>query len=130
MPERYAGAEDLILSLLGGHKEPPPEAKTDAERGQWLAKRFAITKSLLVYALNNFPQLAIISMADILARTNAPAPKKNRGSQVVLDVPDEVVADLRETDDEDRDLYLLVHIPNQILRRQQSRIVLPGEKES
>lgn len=128
---RYADAETLLLSLLAGDKARP-RGMSDQEFSEWVAKRFAITKSALIYALQNVPGLAIVSLADILHRAFYATPNNDddHKPRIVLGVPEYVVTDLTDTDPADRDLYLLVHVPNQALQRQQSSIVLPGENRS
>ena len=79
----------------------------------------------LSYALEKYPErvelVPIEQLVTDSARQNAKRP-----AYVTLAVPDEVVKSLKGGRD-DRDLVLLVRVPQEILERSESLIVLPGE---
>ena len=81
--------------------------------------------SSLTFALEKYPDRVEIATAESLimesARQNAKRP-----AYLKLAVPDEVVKSLRGRQ-ADRDLVLLVRVPREILKRESSPIVLPGE---
>lgn len=90
--------------------EPPPGA-----RGARDALRFALEK---------YPQqVEVVPLEDLVTETARANPK--RPAFVKLALPDEVVRDLRRGGSSGR--LLLVHLPEEVLERAASRIVLPGE---
>jgi len=79
----------------------------------------------LAYALEKYPERVEIVPLDRLVIESARQNPK-RPAYVKLAVPDEVVKSVRGSAPGD-DLVLLVRVPREILERQESRIVLPGE---
>ena len=79
----------------------------------------------LGFALEKYPDrieaLPVERLVLDSARQNAKRP-----AYVKLAVPDDMVKTLRG-DPESRDLVLMVRVPREILDREDSRIVLPGE---
>ena len=79
----------------------------------------------LLFALDKYPEkVEVVPVEQILidsARQN-----EKRPAFVKLAVPDEMVKSVRGKR-EDRDVVLLVRIPSDVLDREDSRIVLPGE---
>jgi hypothetical protein len=82
-------------------------------------------KSALDYALQKYPErVEMIPIRELVlesARRN-----EKRPAYVKLAVPDEVVKGLKGRAEEG-DLVLLVRVPREVLERQTSRIILPGE---
>jgi hypothetical protein len=80
----------------------------------------------LAFALDKYPERVELQTLDELviesARQNAKRP-----AYLKLAVPDEVVKILKGPQHGDRDLLLLVRVPREVLKRAESRIVLPGE---
>ena len=79
----------------------------------------------LRFALEKYPEkIEMVPVERLLvdsARQN-----ERRPAYIKLAVPDEMVKSVRGKR-EDRDVVLLVRIPNEVLDRADSRIVLPGE---
>ncbi|HWM93215.1 MAG TPA: hypothetical protein VN493_20795 [Thermoanaerobaculia bacterium] len=79
----------------------------------------------LTYALEKYPErVELIPLRDLVAESARQNEK--RPAYVKLNVPDEIVKGLRGNPD-DTDLVLVVRVPREILQRQDSLIVLPGE---
>jgi hypothetical protein len=79
----------------------------------------------LAFALEKYPQqVEAVPLRRLLLDSARENPK--RPAYVKLAVPDEVVKSVRGSA-EDGDLVLLVRVPKEVLQRQGSRIVLPGE---
>ncbi len=80
----------------------------------------------LIFALEKYPEkVEAIPLDELVidsARQNAKRP-----AYVKLAVPDEVVKELRGTADRRQRLVFLVSVPQEVLERSESRIVLPGE---
>ena len=82
-------------------------------------------KSSLIYALEKYPErVEMVPLEQLVTESARQNPK--RPAFVKLEVPDEMVKSLRTRGD-DKDLLLLVRVPRQVLERQDSLIVLPGE---
>lgn len=80
----------------------------------------------LAYALEKYPQrVEVVPMRDLLM--DSARAKPQRPAYVKLAVPDEVVKAARGPAADAADLVLLVRVPKDVLERQDSRIVLPGE---
>jgi hypothetical protein len=81
-------------------------------------------KNSLIYALEKYPErVEMVPLEQLVTESARQNPK--RPAYVKLEVPDEMVKTLRGR--EDKDLLLLVRVPKEILERQESLIVLPGE---
>lgn len=81
-------------------------------------------KKSLIYALEKYPErVEMVPLEQLVTESARQNPK--RPAWVKLEVPDEMVKSLRGR--EDKDLLLLVRVPKEILERQESLIVLPGE---
>jgi len=79
----------------------------------------------LTYALESYPEkLEIAPVETLLLETGRQ--NRKRPAYLKLAVPDEVVKALRGTRDQG-DMVLLVRVPEEVLERSESRIVLPGE---
>lgn len=79
----------------------------------------------LTFALDKYPQqVEAVPVRSLLLDSARENPK--RPAYVKLAVPDVVVKSMRGAA-EDGDLVLLVRVPREVLQRQGSRIVLPGE---
>jgi hypothetical protein len=79
----------------------------------------------LTFALDKYPQqVEAVPLRRVLLDSARENPK--RPAYVKLAVPDDLVKSVRGKA-EDGDLVLLVRVPKEILQRQGSRIVLPGE---
>ena len=79
----------------------------------------------LAYALEKYPgRVEIVPIQELV--TDSARKNDKRPAFVKLSVPDEVVKQLRGRP-EDTDLVLLVRVPKEVLQRQGSLIVLPGE---
>ena len=79
----------------------------------------------LAFALEKYPdRIDLLPAQEILMEAARQNPK--RSAYLKLAVPDEMVKSLRGKEQE-RDLILLVRVPKDILNREDSRIVLPGE---
>jgi hypothetical protein len=79
----------------------------------------------LAFALEKYPErVEAIPIQDLVMESARQNDK--RPAFVKLSVPDEVVKQLRGRP-EDTDLVLLVRVPKEVLQRQGSLIVLPGE---
>lgn len=80
----------------------------------------------LTFALEKYPEKVDAIPVDKLlldsARQNAKRP-----AYVKLAVPDDVVKELRGSADRRQRLFFLVSVPQEVLERSESRIVLPGE---
>ena len=80
----------------------------------------------LAYALEKYPErVEIVPIQELI--TESARKNDKRPAFVKLSVPDEVVKQLRGRPGEDTDLVLLVRVPKEVLQRQGSLIVLPGE---
>lgn len=82
----------------------------------------------LAYALEKYPErVEIVPIQELV--TESARKNDKRPAFVKLSVPDEIVKQLRGRPDDarDGDLVLLVRVPKEILKRQDSLIVLPGE---
>jgi hypothetical protein len=83
-------------------------------------------RKALEFALEKYPEKVELMPLEQLviesARQNAKRP-----AYVKLAVPDDVVKGLKGTPRAEQDLVLLVRLPREVLRRSESRIVLPGE---
>jgi hypothetical protein len=79
----------------------------------------------LAYALENHPQrVETVDVRELVMESARQNPK--RPAYLQLAVPDEVVKSVRGRK-ENGDLVLLVRIPKEVLERQDSRIILPGD---
>jgi len=79
----------------------------------------------LAFALEKYPErVEIVPIQELV--TESARKNDKRPAFVKLSVPDEVVKQLRGRPD-DTDLVLLVRVPKEVLQRQGSLIVLPGE---
>ena len=79
----------------------------------------------LSYALEKYPErVELIPLRELVSESARQNEK--RPAYVKLNVPDEIVKGLRGNPD-DTDLVLVVRVPKEILQRQDSLIVLPGE---
>jgi hypothetical protein len=79
----------------------------------------------LFLALQKFPQRVEITPVADLLRDSGRA-NDRRPAYIELAVPDDVVKDLRGSQ-ERADLLFLVRVPRAVIERAESRIVLPGE---
>jgi hypothetical protein len=79
----------------------------------------------LRFALDKYPEKIELVPVEKLVIDSARQNEK-RPAYIKLAVPDEMVKSVRGKRD-DRDVVLLVRIPNEVLDRADSRIVLPGE---
>lgn len=80
----------------------------------------------LAFALEKYPErVEIVPIHELV--TESARKNDKRPAFVKLSVPDEVVKQLRGRPGEDTDLVLLVRVPKEVLQRQGSLIVLPGE---
>lgn len=77
------------------------------------------------YALANWPQLLQVTVLGDLV-TEAARGNDKRPAYMKLAVPDEMVKNLRG-DEKQRDLVLVIRIPNEVVQRSKRLIVLPGE---
>lgn len=80
----------------------------------------------LAYALEKYPERIEIAPVEELVVDSA-RQNPRRPAYLKLAVPDEVVKALRGPADKRRDLLMLVQIPQEVLERSESRIILPGE---
>jgi len=79
----------------------------------------------LAFSLERYPdRVETIDLRRLVMESARQNPK--RPAYVKLAVPDEIVKSLRGTGEEG-DLLLLVRIPRDVLERQDSRLILPGE---
>jgi len=79
----------------------------------------------LAFALDKYPErVEVVPLERLVIESARQNPK--RPAYVKLAVPDEVVKAVRGNAPGD-DLVLLVRVPREVLERQESRIVLPGE---
>ena len=79
----------------------------------------------LAFALEKYPErVEVVPIQELV--TESARKNDKRPAFVKLSVPDEVVKQLRGRP-EDTDLVLLVRVPKEVLQRQGSLIVLPGE---
>ncbi|MDP9120021.1 MAG: hypothetical protein M3O15_01415 [Acidobacteriota bacterium] len=82
-------------------------------------------KRSLAFALEKYPErVEMLPIEELVVESARQNPK--RPAYVKLAVPDEVVKGLKGLEDE-RDLVLLVRVPREVLKREGSLIVLPGE---
>jgi hypothetical protein len=80
----------------------------------------------LAFALEKYPErVEVVPIQELV--TESARKNDKRPAFVKLSVPDEVVKQLRGRAGEDTDLVLLVRVPKEVLQRQGSLIVLPGE---
>jgi hypothetical protein len=83
-------------------------------------------RKALTFALEKYPEkVELMPMQELVLESARQNPK--RPAYVKLAVPDEVVKGLKGGAREDHDLLLVVRVPREVLRRSESRIVLPGE---
>lgn len=81
-------------------------------------------RQALAYALERYPErVEAVPVREILLDSARQNPR--RPAYLQLAVPDEVVKAVRGGGDSD--LLLLVQVPREVLERQESRILLPGE---
>lgn len=79
----------------------------------------------LQFALEKYPdRVELVPVEQLLVDSARQNEKRN--AYIKLAVPDEMVKSVRGKL-KDRDVVLLVRIPNEVLDRADSRIVLPGE---
>ncbi len=79
----------------------------------------------LAFALEKYPErVEAVPLQELV--TESARKNDKRPAFVKLSVPDDVVKQLRGRP-EDTDLVLLVRVPKEVLQRQGSLIVLPGE---
>jgi len=79
----------------------------------------------LAFALEKYPErVEIVPIQELV--TDSARKNDKRPAFVKLSVPDDIVKQLRGRP-EDTDLVLLVRVPKEVLQRQGSLIVLPGE---
>ena len=79
----------------------------------------------LAYALEKYPErIEAVPIRELVAESARQNEK--RPAYVKLNVPDDVVKGLRGRPEE-TDLVLIVRLPREVLKRQDSLIVLPGE---
>ena len=80
----------------------------------------------LAFALEKYPErVEVVPIQELV--TESARQNDKRPAFVKLSVPDEIVKQLRGRPGEDTDLVLLVRVPKEVLQRQGSLIVLPGE---
>lgn len=80
----------------------------------------------LAYALEKYPErVEMVPLRELV--TESARKNDKRPAFVKLSVPDEIVKQLRGRPGDDADLVLLVRVPKEVLQRQDSLIVLPGE---
>jgi len=80
----------------------------------------------LAFALEKYPErVEIVPIQELV--TESARKNDKRPAFVKLSVPDDIVKQLRGRLGEDTDLVLLVRVPKEVLQRQGSLIVLPGE---
>ena len=79
----------------------------------------------LAFALDKYPDRVEALPVDRLVLDSARQNSK-RPAYLKLAVPDEMVKTLRGREDA-RDLLMLVRVPREVVKREDSRIVLPGE---
>lgn len=80
----------------------------------------------LAYALEKYPErIEMVPLRELV--TESARKNDKRPAFVKLSVPDEIVKQLRGRPGDDADLVLLVRVPREVLQRQDSLIVLPGE---
>ncbi|HEX5720490.1 MAG TPA: hypothetical protein VF179_30325 [Thermoanaerobaculia bacterium] len=80
----------------------------------------------LAFALEKYPErVEIVPIQELV--TESARKNDKRPAFVKLSVPDDIVKQLRGRPGEDTDLVLLVRVPKEVLQRQGSLIVLPGE---
>lgn len=80
----------------------------------------------LAYALEKYPErVEMVPLRDLM--TESARQNEKRPAWVKLNVPDEIVKQLRGRKDDDSDLVMLIRVPREVLQRQDSLIVLPGE---
>lgn len=80
----------------------------------------------LAYALEKYPErVEMVPLRELV--TESARQNDKRPAFVKLSVPDEIVKQLRGRPGDDADLVLLVRVPREVLQRQDSLIVLPGE---
>jgi len=83
-------------------------------------------RKALTWALEKYPErVELMAMQELMlesARQNSKRP-----AYVKLAVPDDLVKSLKGAPQADRDLVLVVRVPREVLRRAESRIILPGE---
>jgi hypothetical protein len=84
------------------------------------------SRKSLAYALEKYPErVEVVRIQELV--TESARKNDKRPAFVKLSVPDEIVKQLRGRPGEDTDLVLLVRVPKEVLQRQDSLIVLPGE---
>ena len=83
-------------------------------------------KSALDFALQKYPErVEMIPLRELV--TESARQNGKRAAYAKLSLPDEVVKNLRGPQREDGDLVLLVVVPREVRKRQESLIILPGE---
>jgi hypothetical protein len=106
--------------------------RTPAERPQRVADppeeqrpQMKTPREKLSFALERYPeQIELVPLEELVvesARQN-----DRRPAYLKIAVPDQLVKELRGGKGE-RDLLMLVRVPKDVLKRSESRIVLPGE---
>lgn len=82
-------------------------------------------KKILAFALEKYPeQVEVVPLAELAIDSARQNPK--RPAYVKLAMPDEVVKSLRGGR-RGGSITLVVHVPEEVLKRTESRIILPGE---
>jgi hypothetical protein len=83
-------------------------------------------RKALTFALDKYPErVELMPMSELVIESARQNPK--RPAYVKLAVPDELVKNLKGTQQADHDLVLVVRVPREVLQRAESRILLPGE---
>ncbi len=83
-------------------------------------------RKALTYALEKYPEsVELLPLQELVLESARQNPK--RPAYVKLAVPDEMVKSLKGAARTDQDLVLVVRVPREVLRRSESRIILPGE---
>lgn len=82
-------------------------------------------KKILTFALEKYPdQVDVVPIGELAIDSARQNPK--RPAYVKLAMPDEVVKSLRGGR-QGGSITLVVHVPEEVLKRSESRIILPGE---
>ncbi|HLX10008.1 MAG TPA: hypothetical protein VKY89_19315 [Thermoanaerobaculia bacterium] len=83
-------------------------------------------RKTLTYALEKYPEsVELLPLQELVLESARQNPK--RPAYVKLAVPDEMVKSLKGAARADQDLVLVVRVPREVMRRSESRIILPGE---
>lgn len=80
----------------------------------------------ILYALEKYPERVGLVPLEKLVVESARGNEK-RPAYVKLAVPDELVKSLRGSADRQKDVFLLVSIPKEVMERSESSIILPNE---